>query len=159
MELISTYICKASDIGVHGNLFGGHMMALIDEAAAVYAAQICDTPRMVTIKIDELVFKKPVKVNNIIKFYGKVEQFGTTSVTLYIEARKHNVYTGVQEVVTHTHITFVRIDDEGNAIKISNRVKTRYESRIRLFGKGLLSQEERNIEEAPPIKNNSPDSQ
>ena len=29
MELISAYICKASDIGVHGNMFGGNMMSLI----------------------------------------------------------------------------------------------------------------------------------
>ena len=110
MELISTYICKTGDIGVHSNMFGGHIMPLIDDAAASYASQICDTPRMVTIKIDSLVFEKPVKVNNIIKVYGEVKEFGTTSVTLYIEMRKHNVYTGKQEVVTHTHIKFVRID-------------------------------------------------
>ena len=136
-----------SDIGVHGNLFGGHMMSLIDEASAVYASQICDTPKMVTVKIEELLFKRPVKVNNIIKFYGKVSKFGNTSITLYIEARKHNVYTGVQEVVTHTSITFVRIDDEGNPLRISNRVKERYTTRIKVFGKGLLSTEERLLEE------------
>lgn len=147
MELISTHVCKASDIGVHKNMFGGHMMSLIDEAAAAYASQICDTPRMVTVKVDELVFKKPVKVNNIVKFYGKVETFGNTSITLYIEARKHNVYTGIQEVVTHTSITFVRIDDEGNPLRISNRVKERYTNRIKVFGKGLLSTEERLLEE------------
>ena len=60
MELITTYICKKSDIGVHDNMFGGTMMSLIDDAGASYAAQICDTPRIVTIKIDELVFKRPV---------------------------------------------------------------------------------------------------
>ena len=55
MELITTHICKALEIGVHGNMFGGTMMSLIDESSAAYAAQLCDTPRMVTIKIDELV--------------------------------------------------------------------------------------------------------
>jgi acyl-CoA thioesterase YciA len=124
-------------------MFGGHIMSLIDDAAAAYASQICDTPRMVTIKIDSLVFEKPVKVNNIIKVYGEVKEFGTTSVTLYIEMRKHNVYTGKQEVVTHTHIKFVRIDDEGNSLAISNRVKKRYYDRVKKFGKGLLTQEER----------------
>ena len=56
MELITTYICKTSDLGVHGNMFGGTMVSIIDDAAASYAAQICDTPRIVTIKIDELVY-------------------------------------------------------------------------------------------------------
>ena len=105
-------------------------MGLIDECGAIYAAQICDTPRVVTIKIEELIFKKPVRIGNIIKFYGNVAKFGNTSVTLYIEARKHNVHTGDQEIVTHTNITFVRIDDEGVALKISDRVKQRYNDRV-----------------------------
>jgi acyl-CoA thioesterase YciA len=147
MELISTHICKAGDIGVHSNMFGGNIMALIDEASAAYAAQICDTPRIVTIKIDSLIFEKPVKSGNIIKVYGEVKEFGKTSVTLYIEMRKHNVYTGKQDVVTHTHIKFVRIDDEGNPLAISERVKKRYYDRVKKFGKGLLTQEERLKEE------------
>lgn len=139
MELISTYVCKTGDIGVHSNMFGGHIMSLIDDAAAAYASQICDTPRVVTIKIDELVFNKPVKAGNIIKTYGEVKEFGNTSITLYIEMRKHNVYTGKQEVVTHTNIKFVRIDDEGNPLAISERVKTRYYERVKTIGKGLLT--------------------
>lgn len=139
MELISTYICKTGDIGVHSNMFGGHIMSLIDDAAAAYACQICDTLRVVTIKIDELVFKKPIKSGNIVKVYGEVKEFGNTSVTLYIEVRKHNVYTGKQEVVTHTNIKFVRIDDEGNPLAISERIKVRYNDRIKSIGKGLLT--------------------
>jgi len=144
MELISTYVTKASDMGLHGNLFGGSMMALIDESAVTYAMQLCDTPRMVTVKIDGLVFKKPVKVGNLLKVYGKVIEFGKTSVSIYIEVRKHNVYNGVQDTVTHTNIKFVRIDDEGNSLEISDRIKTRYTDRIKKFGKGLLSFDERN---------------
>jgi acyl-CoA thioesterase YciA len=139
MELISTYICKTGDIGVHSNMFGGHIMSLIDDAAAAYACQICDTLRVVTIKIDELIFKKPIKAGNIVKVYGEVKEFGNTSVTLYVEVRKHNVYTGKQEVVTHTNIKFVRIDDEGNSLAISERVKGRYYERIKTIGKGLLT--------------------
>ena len=142
MELISTHICKASEIGIHSNMFGGNILSIIDEAAASYASQICDTQRVVTVKIDELVFKQPVKVGNILKVYGEVKGFGNTSVTLYLEVRKHNVYTGVQAVVTHTHMKFVRIDDEGNPLAISERVKQRYADRFKQFGRGLLSPEE-----------------
>ena len=142
MELITTYICKKGDIGVHDNMFGGTMMSLIDDAGASYAAQICDTPRIVTIKIDELVFKRPVKVGNLIKIYGKVLEFGRTSVSLYIEVRKHNVYTGEQDVVTHTNIKFVKIDDDGNSVPIQDYVKKRYSDRLKKFGRGLLSSDE-----------------
>ena len=143
MELITTYICKASDIGVHDNMFGGTILAIIDDAAASYTAQICDTQRVVTVKIDELVFKKPVKSGNIIKVYGEVVEFGNTSITVYLEVRKHNVYVGTQEVVTHTKMKFVRIDDEGKPLPIHQHVKDRYWERKEQFGKGLLTQEEK----------------
>ena len=146
MELVTTYICKQSDIGVHANMFGGTILGLVDQSAGAYASQICDTPRMITVKIDELIFEKPIRISNIVKIYCKVQEFGNTSVTLYIEMRKHNVYTGKQEVVTHTNIKFVRIDDEGNPLAISNRVKGRYFERIKKYGKGLLSEEERTLE-------------
>jgi acyl-CoA thioesterase YciA len=143
MELITTYICKKGDIGVHDNMFGGTIMSLIDDSAASYAAQICDTPRIVTIKIDELLFKSPVKVGSLLKVYGKVEKFGTTSIKLYIEVRKHNVHTGKQEAVTQTFITFVRIDGDGKAIPIHEHVKQRYYDRLDKYGRGLLSMEEK----------------
>ncbi len=146
MELITTYICKGSDIGVHSNMFGGTILGLIDQSSGAYASQICDTPRMVTIKIDELVFKNPVKQGNIIKIYASVKEFGNTSITLYAEVRKHNVYTGDQEVVLHTNIKFVRIDEEGRPIPLSERVKKRYADRMVKYGKGLLSTEERDSE-------------
>jgi len=143
MELITTYICKASDIGVHDNMFGGTILAIVDDAAASYTAQICDTQRVVTVKIDELIFKKPVKSGNIIKVYGEVVEFGNTSITVYLEVRKHNVYTGDQEVVTHTKMKFVRIDDEGKPLPIHQHVKDRYWERIKKYKKGLLTKEEK----------------
>ena len=139
MELITTYLCKASDIGIHSNMFGGTILGIVDQSAAAYASQICDTPRVVTVKIDELLFKNPVKEGNIIKVYGSVKEFGNTSVTLYMEVRKHNVYTGSQEVVVQTQIKFVRIDEDGNPIPMSERVKKRYKERVDKYGKGLLT--------------------
>jgi acyl-CoA thioesterase YciA len=136
---------KKSDEGVHGNIFGGTLMSLIDDSAASYAAQICDTSRIVTIKIDELLFKSPVKVGSLLKIYGKVEKFGNTSIKLYIEVRKHNVHTGKQEAVTQTFITFVRIDGDGKAIPIHEYVKQRYYDRLDKYGRGLLSMEEKQI--------------
>jgi acyl-CoA thioesterase YciA len=83
---------------------------------------------MVTIKIDECIFKKPAKEGQLLKIYGKVASVGNTSITLYLEARAHNVYSGTQSVILSTNITFVRIDEGGEAIPISERVKSKYEN-------------------------------
>ena len=136
----------ASQIGVHGNLFGGEMLSILDESGAVYTCQICDTPRMVTKKIEEVIFQRPVKTGNLIKIYGSVENIGKTSITINLEARKHNVYTGFQDLVCSTKMVFVRIDDEGVPVPISERVKRRYNDRVILFGRGLLTPEEMIIE-------------
>ena len=91
LQLISTHPIKKSDLGFHANLFGGKLLAWLDASAAAYAMQVCDTPRMVTVKIDECVFKKSAKEGQMIKIYGSVDTIGTTSITLYMEARSHNV--------------------------------------------------------------------
>lgn len=125
MELISSHPIKKSDLGFHGNLFGGSLLKWIDSAAAGYAMQLCDTPRMVTVSIDKCNFEKPAKENQLLKIYGFPSKIGNTSITIYMEARSHNVYTGKQELVLKTNMTFVRIDDGGSPIPISERVKTK----------------------------------
>ena len=123
MELLNTHPVKKSDLGFHGNLFGGKLLAWLDASAAAFAAQFCDTPRMVTISIDKCVFKKPAKEGQLLKIYGDVEKIGTTSITLKLEARSHNVYNGRQTVILSTNIAFVRVDEQGEAIPISDRVR------------------------------------
>ena len=126
MELISTHPIKKSDLGFHGNLFGGKLLAWMDAAAAAYAMQVADTPRIVTLLIEQCVFKKPAKEGQLIKVYGEVVVIGNTSVTLYMEARSHNVYSGIQSTILSTNMKFVRIDENGDAIPISDRVREKY---------------------------------
>jgi acyl-CoA thioesterase YciA len=116
---------KKSDLGFHGNLFGGKLMAWIDASAAAYAMEVCHNRRMVTICIDKCVFKKPAKEGSLLKIYGEVSKIGSTSITLYLEARSFNVYTHEEDVLLSTNITFVRIDEDGNSIPISDKVRER----------------------------------
>jgi acyl-CoA thioesterase YciA len=126
MELISTHPIKKSDLGFHGNLFGGKLLAWCDAAGAACAMQACDTPRMVTILIDKCLFKKPAKEGQLIKIYGEVAEVGNTSITIYLECRAHSVYSGTQSVILSTNIKFVRIDETGEPIPISQKVKEKY---------------------------------
>jgi len=130
LNLISTHPIKKSDLGFHSNLFGGKLLAWLDAAGAAYAMEVTDTPRIVTIKIDECIFKKPAREGQLIKIYGSVFDIGTTSLTLYLEARAHNVYSGTQTTVLSTKIKFVRIDENNDPIPISERVKNKYRDEI-----------------------------
>jgi acyl-CoA thioesterase YciA len=125
MELLNSHPIKKSDLGFHGNLFGGKLLAWIDASAAGFAMQLCDTPRMVTVSIDKCNFEKPARESQLLKIYGQPAYVGHTSVTLYMEARAHNVYTGKQVIVLKTNIKFVHIDEEGNPIPIGEKGKNR----------------------------------
>jgi acyl-CoA hydrolase len=87
--------------------------------------QICDTPRMVTVSIDKCNFEKPAKEGQLLKIYGYPSDLGNSSVTLYIEARAHNVRTGRQIIILKTQMKFVYIDEEGNPVPLGEKSKNR----------------------------------
>ncbi len=121
---------KPEDLNANGTLFGGKLLAWIDAAAAGYSMQLCDTPRMVTVSIDQCNFEKPAKESQLLKIYGYPKKVGNTSMTLYMEARAHNVYSGKQDLVLKTHITFVQIDEGGNPIPLGEKAKRRINEMI-----------------------------
>ncbi len=120
MELISTKICKTGDIGVNNNLFGGIMLAWLDEAGGILASTACCNNNVITLKMDEVLFKHPVKVKELIRIYGQVEKMGSTSVSLYLEARRADLANQSEEVVCSTKMVFVRINAQGRPEPISS---------------------------------------
>ncbi len=130
MQLISNKICKTSDIGINNNLFGGTMLSWLDEAGGTMASQVCCTPQMITLKIDEVLFKKPVKVNEHIRIYGRVDSIGHTSISLYLEARRFNFSNHEEETVCSTKAIFVRIDHKGEPVEIDHSIRKNYHQKI-----------------------------
>jgi len=123
MDLLSTHPVKKLDLGFHGNLFGGKLLSWLDAAVAAYAMEKCRSQNMITIAIDECVFKRPAKERNLVKIYAEVSKIGNTSATFKVEARAYNVFRGDETILLTTNMTFVRVDDEGMPISISEQVK------------------------------------
>ena len=128
LELIATHMCKESCVGYHGNLFGGTMLAWLDESGVAFASQVCGSPRMVTKSISEVIFVRPVRPGQIIKIYGDVVKIGISSITIKLSARRHSVVNGSQKPVCDVEMTFVRIDGDGEPVPILN-VKEKYSDR------------------------------
>lgn len=126
MQLIGVHAVKHSDLGFNDKLFGGQILKWVDGDAVAYAMELCDTPRVVTVAIDKCVFQKSAAQGNVIKIYAEIAVIGNTSITLNIEARRHNVYNGRQTTILSTNVKFVRVDEEGTPIPISERVKLKF---------------------------------
>jgi acyl-CoA thioesterase YciA len=128
MDLLATHPVKKSDLGFHGNLFGGKLLSWVDAAVAAYAMEKCRSQNMITIALDECVFRKPAKEKQLIKIYAEMFKVGNTSATFRIQARAYNVFRGDETILLATNMTFVRVDDEGIPIPISEQVKRAFKT-------------------------------
>ena len=126
MDILSTHPVKKLDLGFHGNLFGGKLLSWVDAAVAAYAMERCHSKNMITVAIDKCVFEKPAKEGQLVKIYATMSKVGNTSATFNVEARNYNVFRGDEEIILKTSMTFVRVDDEGVPIPISEQVKREY---------------------------------
>ena len=123
MDLLSTHPVKKSDLGFHGNLFGGKLLSWVDAALAAYAMEKCRSQNMITIALNQCVFRKPAKEKQLVKIYAEMTKIGNTSATFAVEARGYNVFRGDEVILLATTMTFVRVDEEGIPIPISEQVK------------------------------------
>ena len=105
---ITTHICKTLDLGVSGNLFGGQLMYWLDEAASVYAIWATGEKRIVTRRISEAVFNKPIHTGELLVFNCVEPRKGKTSFSF-----KVLVVVGCENRF-QAECTFVAVDEKGH---------------------------------------------
>jgi acyl-CoA thioesterase YciA len=112
-QLVLKVIPMPRDVNGNGDIFGGWVMAQVDLAGAVIAAPYAQG-RMATVAVNEFIFKQPVRVGDILSFFGKLVRIGRTSITIKIEVyAEHFQAQGKYTKVTEASLTYVAIDDNG----------------------------------------------
>jgi len=111
---VSSKLCMVQNLGVNGTLFGGNMMAWVDEAAAIFAHEYTRERYMVTLKFGEFEFHHPVREGDIIHFYCMNPKVGRSSISFEIEADKTD-----GTVVVRTSAVFVALDVNGKPKQIA----------------------------------------
>ena len=115
---------------VLGDLFGGHLMTLVDQAAAVAAIRHAGGPA-VTKSIDRLDFHHPIPVGALVTCYATVDYVGRSSMDISVQVYSETVSTGERK---HTHtarVVFVAIDRERKPVRVPRLVPATEEERIR----------------------------
>jgi acyl-CoA hydrolase len=113
---------KPEDLNPNGTLFGGRLLAWIDEEAALYAVVQLENAHVVTKYIAEIDFKSSAKTGDIIEIGIEVVKFGRASLTLRCEVR--NMMTR-EAIITLEKIVMVNLDAEGN-VKPHGKIKIEY---------------------------------
>jgi len=101
---------KPQDLNAHGTLFGGTLLAWIDEEAAIYTIIQLGTNNVVTKYMSEINFINSAKQGDVVELGIKATHFGRTSLTLTCQVR--NKITQ-KTILTIDKIVFVSVDENG----------------------------------------------
>jgi acyl-CoA hydrolase len=94
-----------------GKLLGGHVMHLVDIAAAMAAHRHANS-YVVTASVDYIDFRNPVSLGEIVMLKSQVNRVFHTSMEVGVEVYSENVLTGERKHTTSAYVTFVAIDEK-----------------------------------------------
>ena len=111
-DLTLRTLAMPSDANAAGDIFGGWVMAQMDLACGIRAAERAKG-RVVTAAVKEMAFAKPMKIGDTLCVYSHIDRVGRTSMVLKVEAWAQRYLTDRMERVTHADFIMVALDGEG----------------------------------------------
>jgi acyl-CoA hydrolase len=100
-----------------GKLLGGHVMHLVDIAAAMAASRHANS-YVVTASVDYIDFRNPINVGEIVILKSQVNRVFRTSMEVGVKVFSENVLTGERKHTTTAYVTFVAIDSSTREPKV-----------------------------------------
>jgi len=111
-ELTLRTLAMPADANAAGDIFGGWVMAQMDLACGIRAAERAGG-RVVTAAVKEMSFAKPMKIGDTLCVYTDVVRVGRTSMTLKLEAWAQRYLSHLMEKVTDAEFVMVALDKDG----------------------------------------------
>lgn len=140
-KLTLHHLMMPQDANALGNVHGGVIMRMVDEAGAICAMRHAQTP-CVTVAIDSMIFRQPVHVGELLSCTGTVSWVGKSSIEVEVHVHAENAVTGV---VTHTNsafVVYVAIGTDGRPVSVPELELDSEEERRR-FAEGAERQRQR----------------
>jgi uncharacterized protein (TIGR00369 family) len=128
---------------LHGNVHGGVIARLVDEAGALAAMRHAGRP-VVTVAIDSMTFLKPIVISNLVILNAELTCAGRSSMEARVEVEAEDILKGTHTSTNTAYLVYVAIDDDGRpcpvpALRAENeeerqrmeRARARQELRLR----------------------------
>ena len=106
-DVVTRHLVMEKDLNPAGNLFGGTMLAWLDEATAVFVTERIGYTDFVTVAMDDVRFRAPGLCGNIITVYSRIVKTGRTSVTAESKAFVEQPATDERHEMINCTITYV----------------------------------------------------
>ena len=95
-----------------GNVHGGWIMKLVDEAGALASMRHAQR-KVVTVAIDSMVFRQPIRIGDLIILNAEVTYTGRTSMEVEVQVQAENPITGERTHTNTAYLVYVALDDDG----------------------------------------------
>lgn len=100
-----------------GNVHGGWIMKLVDEAGAL-ACMRHSQRRVVTVAIDSMLFREPIKIGDLVILNAEVTYAGRTSMESEVQVIAENPITGERTHTNTAYLVYVALDDHGQPTQV-----------------------------------------
>lgn len=100
-----------------GNVHGGWIMKLVDEAGALACMRHAQR-KVVTVAIDSMTFREPIKIGDLVILNAEVSFTGRTSMEVEVQVLAENPITGEQTHTNNAYLVYVALDDKGKPTPI-----------------------------------------
>ncbi len=144
----SRLVLPPPDTNNHNSIFGGRVLAYIDEIAAITAMKHAKG-LVVTASIDSVDFLSAAHVGDILEIESIVSSTGRSSMEVYVRVVSRNIETGEEKLTTESFVTMVAVNEEGKPVPVP-AIYPETDEEKRLFETGPARREHRKQKRALP---------
>lgn len=106
-EIVTRHLIMEKDLNYFGNLFGGAILAWLDEGTAAYVVDKIGYADFVTVSLEDVYFKSPARRGDALVIYSRILKLGRSSITVRTRAFVHLPVSGDKREIIDCKFTFV----------------------------------------------------
>jgi len=110
-KTVFTQLIMPNDTNPLGNLMGGNLMRWMDIAGGICAGRHANN-HVVTVSVDNVSFKEPIKVGDVITINAKVTRAFNTSVEVFLEVFTTSIPSNIPKKSNNAYFTFVALNNQ-----------------------------------------------
>ncbi len=129
-QLSMTVLMTPDMANFSGNVHGGHILKLLDQVAYACASRYAGR-YVVTLSVDQVVFRQPIHVGELVTFLASVNYTGRTSMEIGIKVVTENIRNQVVRHTNSCYFTMVAVDDDGKPADVPPLAPTNAEEQER----------------------------
>jgi len=115
----------------HGNVHGGWIMKLVDEAGALACMRHAQR-RVVTVVVDQMMFHQPIRIGDLVTLTAEVSYVGRTSMEAQVKVTAENLVTGKRVHTNTAYCVYVALDDDGQPVPVPPLIPENEAQRLRM---------------------------